>query len=163
MVCLVQLAAWWDGAQPRTSLATAPLPIWTEILGPAEVFRLDAPVFGEETRSGYRAMQHRTGGGRQDILELGGAKDAAPKFRLVIYRPGSETVPKQSFFVELARRAAESGQAITRLTQPGAMATKFGDFEVAELGLAQGGRPAREFRGFRFSPTAPDLPIAGFA
>src|SRR5262249_9432149 len=162
-----QIAAWWDGAPSRKSPsddpATAPVPIWTEILRPAEVFRLDAPIFRGQTRSYYRAMQHRTGGGRQDILEFGSAEDTATKFPVVVYRPGSETVPQQSFFVELARRVAETGLAITRLTRPVAMATKFGDFEVSELGLAQGGGPARECLGFRFNATAPDLRIAGFA
>ena len=60
-------------------------------------------------------------------------------------------------------RAAETGLAITPLAQPGAMHTKFGDFEVAVLGLAQGDGSARECLGFRFAATAPDLRIAGFA
>jgi hypothetical protein len=166
LIGLLQIAAWWDGAQSRKSPsgdpATAPPPIWIEIVHPAEIFRLDAPDFAELSRS-YKSWQHRTGGGRQDILEFGRADDAVPKFRLVIYRPGNEPVLQQSFFVELARRAAETGRAITRLTQPGAMATKFGDFEVAELGLAHGGGPARECLGFRFAATAPDLRVAGFA
>ena len=50
--------------------------------------------------------------------------------RLVIYRPGKEAPPDQPFFVDLARRAAETGRAITRAAQPSAIVTKFGAFEV---------------------------------
>jgi hypothetical protein len=166
LIGLLQIAAWFDGGLSRQPAAdhraAAPRQIWTGVLHKAEVFRLDAPEFAGQPRS-YRALQDRTGGGRQDVLELGGDGDAAPNFRLVIYRPGSETVPNQSFFVELARRAAETGRAISRMTQPDMVATKFGDFEVSELLLAWGRGPPRECLGFRFAATAPDLRIDGFA
>ncbi len=96
-------------------------------------------------------------------MEFGRASDAPPTFRLAVYRPGSETWQQQPLFVELARRAAETGEAITRLTQPVSMPTKFGDFEVSELLLARGDGPPRQCLGFRFSATAPGLRIDGFA
>ncbi len=165
LIALLQISAWWERAQfPKSlpeDLAAAPPPAWTEILRPAEVFRLDAPEFSGQPRS-YLALLRRNGGGRKDILEFGGNGDAAANFRLVIYRPGGETVANQPFFVELARGAAETGQAISHLTQPGPMATKFGDFEVSELLLARGSGPARECLGFRFAAAAPDLRIHGF-
>lgn len=166
LIGLLLISAWWDRAQspqsPPEDQAAAPPPAWTEILRPAEVFRLDAPEFSGQPRS-YLALRRRNGGGRKDILEFGGNGDAGAKFRIEIYRPGSETVANQPFFVELARGAAETGQAISHLTQPGAMATKFGDFEVSELLLARGGGPARECLGFRFAAAAPVLRIDGFA
>jgi hypothetical protein len=164
LIGLLQVAAWWDGAvsrKPAELPAAVPQPLWIEISRPPKIFQLDAGEFAGEMR--HRALRHRTGGGVQDIFEIGRAGEAAPAFRLIVYRRGGETVPQQSFFVELARRAAETGQAITRLTQPVAMATKFGDFEVAELGLARGGGAAKECLGFRFAAAAPDLRIDGFA
>jgi len=164
LIGLLQVAAWWDKAvsrKPAELPAAAPQPLWIGISRPPKIFHLDAGEFAGETR--HKTLRHRTGGGVQDIFEIGRAGEAAPAFRLIVYRRGGETFPQQSFFVELARRAAEAGQAITRLTQPVAMATKFGDFEVAELGLARGGGAAKECLGFRFAAAAPDLRIAGFA
>jgi len=165
LIGLLQIAAWWGGGEARKPAevpAAAPQPAWVEIAHPPEIFRLAAPEFAGEMRP-YRALRHRTGGGLQDMLEFGRAGEAVPAFRLVIYRPGNETVPNQSFFVELARRAAETGQAITRLTQPVSLPTRFGDFEVSELLLARGDGSPRQCLGFRFAATAPGLRMDGFA
>jgi hypothetical protein len=156
---LLYSVAWWG--EPG-SLRSQEAPAWIEIPGPAEVFRLEAPELAGKTCS-YSALRHPTGGGRKDILEIQGARGEAPTFRLVIYRPGDEATGQQSFFVELVHQAAETGQAITRASQPAPVATKFGDFEVAELSLAHSGGPARECLGFRFDDTAPDLRITGYA
>jgi hypothetical protein len=77
--------------------------------------------------------------------------------------PGKEAPPDQPFFVDLARRAAETGRAITRAVRPSAIVTRFGAFEVAGLDLARGGTPATECLGFRFANAVPDLRITGFA
>ncbi|MCI0735479.1 MAG: hypothetical protein L0Y50_04300 [Beijerinckiaceae bacterium] len=159
--------AWRGGAGPSEPLSgspsAAPPPAWVEIQDPAEVFRLEAPELAEAARS-YAALRHRTSGGRQDILEFRGSESTAPSFfRLVAYRPGGEAVFPQSFFVELARRAADAGLAITRAAQPNALATRFGAFEVAELSFVRSGAPAKECLGFRFNSTEPDLRITGFA
>jgi hypothetical protein len=163
LIGLFQIAAWLDGGEPFKPAqvpAAAPPPAWIEISRPPEIFHLAALDGGTPS---YRALRHRTGGGRQDILEFGRAGDAPPEFRLAVYRPGSEMWQQQSLFVELARRAAETGEAITRLAQPVSMPTKFGDFEVSELLLARGDGPPRQCLGFRFSATAPGLRIDGFA
>lgn len=144
------------------SPVAAPLPAWIEIPRPQEIFRLEAPELAGEAKF-YDARRHRTGGGRQDILEFGGSNGNAPMLHLVIYRPGKEPAPDQPFFVDLARRAAETGRAITRAAQPTPMATRFGAFEVAGLSLARNGAPATECLGFRFANAAPDLRITGFA
>jgi len=65
--------------------------------------------------------------------------------------------------VELARRAAETGRAIIRAEQPGEMATRFGAFEVARLGLARDSASPQECLGFRFANMEPNLRITGFA
>jgi hypothetical protein len=62
--------------------SVAPFPAWIDIRDASEVFHLDAPEMAGETRS-YKALRHRSGGGRQDILEFSGGESAEPEFRLV--------------------------------------------------------------------------------
>jgi hypothetical protein len=144
---------------PAASAVPAPLPAWVEIPLPEDVFRLETPEFAG---GAYSARQHRTGGGRQDIFEFSGATEKESLLSLLIYQPGSEAVPGWSFFVELARRAAESGRGIIRAGQQVEMATKFGAFEVARLGLARDGA-TKDCLGFRFANADPGLRISGFA
>ncbi len=147
---------------PSANPVAAPVPAWIEIVRPPEVFGLEAPEFaGIATH--YMARRHRTGGGRQDILEFGGSNEAAPLLNLLIYQPGTEALPESSLYVELARRAAESGRAILRAEQPVEMATRFGAFEVARLGLARDSGAPQECLGFRFANSEPNLRITGFA
>jgi hypothetical protein len=147
---------------PAASPVAAPLPAWVEISRPREIFRLEAPEFAGEAKL-YVARQHRTGGGRQDIWEFGGSNETAPLLNLLIYQPGNEAPPDSPFYVELARRAAETGRAIIRAEQPVLMATRFGAFEIARLDLARDGTAARECLGFRFANMEPNLRITGFA
>jgi hypothetical protein len=102
-------------------------------------------------------------GGRQDILEFDSADGAAPVLRLVMQRPGREALAGQAFFVELARAAAETGWAILRAAQPALMATKLGEFEVAQLSLARGEAAAADCLGFRLDNASRALRIVGFA
>lgn len=156
----------WNGTGPSqlppVSPGAAPSPAWIEIPEPVDVFRLDATVFaGDAAR--HMARRHRTGGGRQDIWEFSGAKDDAPLLNLLIYRPGNEASPESTFYVELARRAAEAGHAVIRAEQPAPMATRFGAFEAARLVLARDGAGTKDCIGFRFANAEPDLGITGFA
>jgi hypothetical protein len=149
-------------AMPATSPVAAPLPAWIEIPSPEDVFRIEAPEFAGGAKL-HVARQHRTGDGRQDVFEFGGANENVPLLSLLIYRPGTEVTPDSPFFVELARRAAESGRAIIHAGQPVEMATRFGAFEVARLGLARDGTAAKDCLGFRFANAEPGLRISGFA
>jgi len=147
---------------PSQNPVAAPLPAWIEIASPPDVFSLKTPEFsGDATR--YVARRHQTGGGRQDILEFGGSNETAPLLNLLIYQPGNEATPDSSFYVELARRAAETGRAIIRAEQPVEMTTRFGAFEVARLGLARDSASPQECLGFRFANMEPNLRITGFA
>jgi hypothetical protein len=151
-----------QGRLPSMVSVAAPLPAWIEILSPPDVFHIEAPAFEENARL-HVARRHRTGGGRQDIWEFGGTNENAPLLNLLIYQPGDETLPDSSFYVDLTRRAAETGRAVIRAEQPGEMATRFGDFEVARLDLARVGASPRECLGFRFVNAEPRLRITGFA
>lgn len=152
----------WRSQLPSASPAAAPLPAWIEIPVPVDVFRLEAPEFaGDAAR--HLARRHRTGGGRQDIWEFGGSNENAPLLNLLIYRPGNEAPPDSPFYVELARRAAETGRAIIRAEQPAHMTTRFGAFEAARLGLARDGASIKDCIGFRFANAEPGFRITGFA
>lgn len=163
---LLYTLALWSGTGPARLLNEAPiaprLAAWIDIPRPREIFLLEAPEFAGAAKV-YEARRHRTGGGRQDVLEFGGLDGDAPMLRLVFYRPGKEALPDPPFFVDLARRAAETGHAIARAAQPAALATRFGAFEVADVSLARNGSPARGCLGFRFNTAETDLRIAGFA
>jgi hypothetical protein len=139
----------------------APLPAWIDIANPAELFRLEAPEFTKQTKI-YTARRHRTGGGRQDILALGDLNGAGPFFRIVLYRVGEEATPPAAFFVDLARRAAETGHAITFAAQPTALPTRIGIFEAADLSLTRAGSADTSCLGFRIGDAA-KLRLAGFA
>ena len=136
------------------------MPAWIDIPSPTEIFRIETAEFAGQAKL-YVARRHRTGGGRQDILTFGGSDEHAPLLNLLIYQPGTEALPDSSFYVDLARRAAESGRAIIRAEQPVEMATRFGDFEVARLDLDRDKASPQGCFGFRFA--APKLRITGFA
>lgn len=149
-----------DRAAPAAR--TAPLPAWIAIGSGDDVFRLNAPELGRGAQT-HEARRHRQGNGRQDVWTFGALNGADPYLRLVIYQVNSETAPNAPFFVDLARRAAETGQAITRTVQPTTLQTRFGAFEAAEMSLAEKGVPEAACLGFRFAVAAPNLRIAGFA
>ena len=151
-----------QAALPSASPLAAPLPAWVEIASPREIFRLGKTELAGEAKL-YAARRHRTGGGRQDILEFSGSDANVPLLNLLIYQPGNEIPPNSAFYVELARRAAETGRAIVRAEQPVEMATRLGAFEVARLDLAQDGTFTQECLGFRFANLAPSLRITGYA
>lgn len=140
----------------------APSPAWIEIPRPVELFRLEAPELGKETRS-YEARRRRTGSGRQDILAFGGVNGSGPFLRLTLYQLGAERAPDAAFYVDLARRAAEIGRAITRAAQPTALPTRFGGFEAADLTLMRSDSSQTACLGFRSANGTGKLRITGFA
>ena len=150
-------------AAPAPSAPAPTLPRqWVDIVRPSPFFALDSPEFGKEP-SLYEARRHARGGGRRDILTFGRFDGGAtPYLHLSLYRIGSETASSATFFVELARRAAEAALAVTRSDQPAPLATRFGDFEVADVVLARGPAQAACL-GFRFHAEKPGFRVAGFA
>ena len=137
-------------------------PEWSEIIKPIALYGLATPEFGKEPRL-YEAKRHMSGAGRLDALTFG-TFDADDKrfLNIAIYRVGAETPGEFSFFVDLARRAAASGLAIARSSQPSALDTRFGAFEVADVTL-RGGSEDRACLGFRMNRAEPALRISGFA
>ncbi len=147
---------------PQQVAVRAPEPVWVEIAKPFQLFSLPAPELARE-KSSYQARRHASGGGRQDILTFGGFGEPGPYVRLVIHRVGGEYVPETSFFVDVARRAAEAGLAVTRSLAPAGLPTRFGTFETADVSLASGSSSEPTCLGFRMSVTKPDMRISGLA
>ncbi len=155
-------AGFRNAAPPSPAPAAAPKSAWVEYGKPIQIFALQTADFGKDVRL-YEARRHREGGGRQDMLSYGPADiSAAPSLRISLYRPGTEPAPESAFFVDMARQTARAGFALTRSSMPGALATRFGAFDVSDLVL-EGGRGGTPCLGFRLSDAAAGLQISGFA
>jgi hypothetical protein len=152
-----------DDATPAPSLpAPKVLRRWVDIVPPTPFFALDAPEFGNQP-SIFAAQRYALGSGRRDILSFGQFDGGAtPYLHLSLYRIGSEATPPADFFLELARTATEAALALTRSEQPTLLATRFGDFEVADIVLARGAAQAACL-GFRLRAARPGFDAAGFA
>jgi hypothetical protein len=104
----------------------APPPEWAIVRDAPAPFAWDAPALAGAPRL-HEAREHRGGGGRIDVVVAGTFPDTGSAHaRLVIRQPGPEAIPPVSFFVELAREAAQAGVAVLRSTQPDAITTRFG-------------------------------------
>ncbi len=142
--------------------AAAPAPAWIQINRPIELYALEAPEVAKLSKS-FEARRHQTGGGRQDILTFGVPKPDSTYVRIVLYRLGQEEAANAPFFVELARRAADGGLAITKSQAPAPLATRFGDAEVADVTLAAAEGSALPCLGFRLEAKSLPWRMSGFA
>ena len=133
-------------ARPPPALS-APAASWQPVPNAPSLFALDAPQLkGQPAVVEVRSTRR---GAREDLLEFGRFADATTPFvRLVVTRSPGEAAPPSSLFVDLARRAAEAGMAVTRSAPGAALATKFGAFEATPIALAaEGSRACIGFRG----------------
>jgi len=154
------------GAQPEKSPGAG----WVAASEEQPAFRL-APLPqlpGTATLRGLMAMagmvegvRHASGGGRDDALIIGDPGQAGPLLRLSLYRPGSEPQPGGSFFVDVARRAGETGMWVERFAPLPALETRLGpvDIAVARLGGQAGARSCVTFKQMRAQP---DLRLSGW-
>ena len=164
IACLLALAfsAWRAALPPPPPLAAAPPSTWVEIVKPSHMFSVETPLFGKSPRL-YEARSHREGGGRQDTLAYGAAAPGdAPLLHMMLYRRGSEALPEATFFVEIARRAAQAGFSVSRSGLPEMLPSRFGAFEVADMQLGYGAGVAN-CMGFRLQVGNPALLVSGFA
>lgn len=144
-----------SGAMPqeRETLAQpAPVapekPTWIPVIRPIHLFALEAPEL-IKAAANYDAVRSTTSDGREDNLSFGSAARVDALFmRVSVYRLGSEAKDPVPFFVDLSRRAASVGLAVGKTTPGEAMATKFGDMEIAEtkLGMNEIERSCLAFR-----------------
>jgi hypothetical protein len=144
----------------------APINAWLSVEGPRVRFALSSPDFEGIVRR-YEAATHPAGGGRDDVLVFGAFAAVSPHtapgphMRLSIYRTGREAPAPGTFFVDLVRRAGESGLAVTKSAVATPMSSKFGAVEVADVLLAGQGNE-RACLAFRLVAPAPGLRLTGW-
>ncbi|MFO1150220.1 MAG: hypothetical protein U1E62_17725 [Alsobacter sp.] len=147
-----------DPAEPPPTAAEAPA--WVPILQPRSAFALDTPLFPRDQQR-LEARRHNPGGGREDIFLFGDPTSAQGQARVVVYRTGGEANRPGSLYLELARRAAEDGQAVMRTTSPETLPTRFGPVETAVLDLADGAN-GRQCSAWRIVAEEQDLRVTGW-
>ncbi|MFN3889584.1 MAG: hypothetical protein ACK4MV_04230 [Beijerinckiaceae bacterium] len=153
-----------DGRAPQAPDAS-PAPAvqaWVDLPAAAPMYGLKDNIFGREPAM-YRVRRNVAGGGRIDQMAFGAPGEAAPHFRLTVYRPLDEPVGDVSFWLEMARRAGEAGLALERAPPVAqVMRTRLGPFEVGALS-ALGAEGSRTCLGFRHQSREPPLIVSGFA
>jgi hypothetical protein len=146
-------------AAPPSEPAGPVKPTWAPISRPIHLFALDAPeILGSLTF--YEARRRNLDGGRDDILTFGSFDGPLAFMQLSIFRAQQEAIPISSFFLDIARIAADAGLAVGHSTVPAPLNTRFGPFDVADVALGQANTPTNCL-GFRFFAGLPRLRIAG--
>lgn len=130
---------------------------WIEIERPFPAFALTIPE-AVDVPSHYAIRRHAQGGGRKDILELGGPDSAAPYLQVEIYRPGSET----RRFAEPQAAIAESAAALgpTDMRNEETLSSKFGPLSIVTFDTAKG--TPRRCLGFVHAYDEPRLQLSGW-
>lgn len=123
------------------SVLIAPAPVWTPVSASPALYTIEKSAGSLS----LEARQH-TSGAREDTLILGRFGDARHA-RLTLIQGSSE--PPRSFFVDIVRRAAEAGLAVSRNSQSRMVATKFGSMEVAPMTLV--GKSEQDCQTLRFA------------
>lgn len=128
----------------------APPPVWTAIPRPVRLIGWE--LVGEQATEVYSARRREADGAREDAITIGRPEDASrthARVTLTRNAAGAPTPsPSGSFYLSLARRAAEVGVATRRASPPVAALSKFGAIETADTLLAVGEveRPCLAFR-----------------
>ena len=107
---------------------------------------------GGEVRAAYEATTRDGDGARKDALTLGEPFSDGPFLRATV-RIGGISTRDSLFFVDMARQAAEIGEAVARAANP--QADQDGAI-VSDITLEAGARQ-RECLGFRFGGGSSDL------
>ncbi len=129
------------GTDVPSSVLIAPAPLWSAVAATPALYTLEkapGPLAVE-------ARQH-TSGTREDTVTMGQFGESRHA-RLIFVQGSSE--PARSFFVDIVRRAAQAGLAVSRNAQSRVIATKFGAVEAASMTLVGSGE--QECQAFRFS------------
>ncbi len=148
---------------PSLAARTDERPVWIEVNRPIQLFELAGPAFSRLTLT-YRARRRTDGAERQDLLAYGSFGGETPYVSLSVLRTGTDPEPA-TFFVAMARLAADHDLAVVRSGNPAMMATRFGAFAAADLTLQRDGT-AQACLGFRLQSSgeaAAPVEISGFA
>ncbi|WP_460449808.1 hypothetical protein [Alsobacter sp. SYSU BS001988] len=130
--------------EPSETSATSAAPArpsaaaWVKVNRPIPMFSLETTLLPRDPR-GLVARRHVEGGGREEVHSFGAVGSPGGFASIAAYRAGSEAGAPGTLFLEAARRAAETGLAVTRSSVPTPMATKFGQAETADILLTADG------------------------
>ena len=120
--------------RPERFAASAPPPVWQPIGNPTPIYALDALAL-KALPFALEARRHASGA-REDALIYGAFDNAAEAHARLVVQDGNDAQRRHSFFVDVARGAADAGLAVMRSAQPAALPTKFGTAESAEVVLS---------------------------
>jgi hypothetical protein len=116
-------------AIPLAALLTPP-PAWRPVAQASPLYALE----GIDPNSYAWEVRRHVSGAREDTLTFGGFGEVGYG-RLQLVSGASEAEPA-SFYVDLARQAAEAGLSVVRSAQAAPIATKFGAAEIGAVSLA---------------------------
>ena len=133
---------------------------WIDIQKPFQLYALPSPEFGKAP-SLYEARRQAVGEGRVDTLAFGKFDGTGPYLRVSVQRLAGPGLAS-GFFIDLARRAAEAGLAVSHPSVTAQIASSFGGLDYASATLEHSGTQAR-CQLFRLSDTGTDLQVAGLA
>jgi hypothetical protein len=120
--------------RPQPTVAPAPPPARQPIGNPSPLYVIDAPDLKSLPLT-LEARRHASGA-REDALTYGAFDKAGEAHARLVVHDGNGAQDPHSFFVDVARAAADAGLAVTRSAQPAALPTKFGTAESAEVVLS---------------------------
>ncbi len=122
------------------SVLIAPAPMWNPLPQAAALYGFEKSTLPVTVE----ARQH-TNGAREDTLILGRFGEARHA-RITLLQGSTE--PARSFFIDIVRRAAQAGLAVSRNAQSRMVTTKFGSMEAAAITLT--GPREQDCQAFRF-------------
>lgn len=125
-------------AKISAKIEAAPAPaLPAQVKGlPFSAFDLNAPEFEREKKT-IAVRDGDEGVGRVDSLTLGQFAMGVPFLRLDIHQDISEKEAAADFFLDMTRHAAQLGLNVAKIAQPAALSTRFGEFQTADMRLAQ--------------------------
>jgi hypothetical protein len=144
--------------RPERFAATAPPPVWQEIGNSSPIYALDAPAL-KALPVDLEARRHASGA-REDALTYGTFDNAVEAHARLVVQDGVGAHRPHSFFVDLARGAANAGLAVMRSGQPVALPTKFGMAESAEVVLSAASD--RSCRAIRLAQADAEFLVVGW-
>lgn len=137
---------------PATPVAIAPIKDFQARADLGALFYVRALENGQATAA-YEATARDSDGARKDALTLGDPFSDGPFLRATA-RIGGISPQQSMFFVDMARQAAEIGEAVAHAMNP--QATPGGGMLSSEITLEASGRQ-RACLGFRFASVSADL------
>lgn len=132
----------------QASLATAPAapapekisakiePPAPQAQSPFSAFDLNTPAFAQEKKT-IAARDGEDGAGRVDAITIGQFAAGATFMRVDVHQNATEKELDADFFLDMNRHASQLGLNVARINPPGALPTRFGAFEAADMRLTQ--------------------------